>query len=199
MKEFGYVRLQFSAPIKQMFTTFARYAGMSEDDIARALEGDLKEQPLPELNGLSFRKFGETIGNDWGRGIDETLWVDLATRKIDRLLEEGMNVVIDDLRYPNEFDLIQRRYGGAVFRVARPEENGGRRPQWQSEGRLENTAFDANLENSGSVEDLAQAVRLAVRGVAQPIESLTLQAPAFPDEESRREFLDGYSRPYKAR
>ena len=112
---------------------------------------------------MSFRKFGETIGNDWGRDvIGKDLWLDIARARIELLHENEaiyQPVVFDDMRYPNEFWMI-RELGGLNIFVHRPKENGGRDSAWQSEGRLNDFPFDCTICNDGSVEDIRDEVDL---------------------------------------
>jgi hypothetical protein len=56
--------------------------GMSSDMITRYLEGDLKEQLIPEL-GVTSRYAQITIGTEWGRKlIGEDLWANTWERGI---------------------------------------------------------------------------------------------------------------------
>lgn len=46
----------------------------------------------------------QTMGSEIGRNFKDTIWVDLAVRRIDQLRESGIDlVVLDDLRFKNEF------------------------------------------------------------------------------------------------
>lgn len=147
-----------------MFLELARHAGVSEARTVRAIDGDLKETPLPELGGLSYRSFAETIGHDWGRHTavpSGTLWSSIAARKTALSICRGGRAVIDDLRYPNEAAMV-RAFGGIVIGVVRPEANGGITPKWQSEGHLVMSDCDMWLNNEGTLQDLKELVRLVL-------------------------------------
>ena len=65
------------------------------------------------------RRLLQTLGTDCVRGtFGGTAWVDLMERKIRQALSDGESVVIPDVRFHEEFDLIAR-LGGDVIGVWR--------------------------------------------------------------------------------
>lgn len=158
VEDYGFTRVQFSAPIKFMWSALAGYAGLDELDVSRTLEGDLKEVPLSEVGLLSFRRFANDVGDYWGREhVDKAFWLGLWQRVASHVVRSGGRVVADDLRYPNEFDLI-KRLGGVVLCVKRPLDNGGRESEWPSEGLLGKHPFDDVIMNDGTTEELRDLV-----------------------------------------
>ena len=107
-------------------------------------------------------------------------WVISAEKRIQAFSDEGLNVVISDLRFWNEYRMIQRT-GGVVWCVER-----GTRPEWVPSATLDSKAigagcvplghmknysevhasewmwrgfdFDSMIMNNGSLEDLEFAV-----------------------------------------
>jgi len=63
-----------------------------------------------------------------------------------------IKVIFDDVRFPNEADMI-RAYGGVIVRVLRPDHD---MPPEIKAHQSESMAFDADIEivNDGTVEDL---------------------------------------------
>lgn len=156
------------------------------------LEGDTEES----------RTFRETVDDFWARSLNienftprmalqqigtevfrnnfhDNIWV-LSLKK--RLLGYGTNVVLTDVRYPNEIEAI-RELGGKVIRVKRGDdpdwfEDAKQHIQfygnsaWQdfvegvhySEWAWANTEFDAVLTNDGTKEEFVQKVRKFVQG-----------------------------------
>lgn len=111
----GYRRIRFADPIKDMLRDF----GLTFDQI----DGPLKEIPCDLLCGKTPRRAMQTLGDEWGRQlIGGDIWV----RAWERRLEEAMlwssdtRIVVDDLRYPNELDVLLR-HDALVVRVHRPE------------------------------------------------------------------------------
>jgi hypothetical protein len=107
----GFVRGKFAGALKAMLRAFLAYRRVSEADIERMLEGDLKELPHEALNGRTPRHAMQTLGTEWGRElIHGDLWVDTeieATAGIENLL-------FDDVRHDNEEMAITSRRGVIV-------------------------------------------------------------------------------------
>lgn len=101
--EYGYVRVKMAGPLKNMLRTLMRDGGIDEALIERYLEGDLKEVPIPQMSGRTTRQLMETLGDDWRRLQHEDFWIDIAQGKIEPIIANDGRVVIDDIRYSNEF------------------------------------------------------------------------------------------------
>lgn len=61
----------------------------------------------------------------WGTNVrrsqNELYWIDLAERKIKRMLEKGERTILTDVRFPEEADLI-RKLNGTLLRLEAEEE-----------------------------------------------------------------------------
>ncbi|WGD31665.1 hypothetical protein AncyloWKF20_07555 [Ancylobacter sp. WKF20] len=145
--------MKFAGPLKSMTREFLAAAGVPAGDIERMVEGDLKEAPIAALGSITPRRIMETIGTDWGRKtITEGLWTDVAEARIRALMADGKSVVVDDMRFPNEFDLIERM-GGRTVRIERR----GRTPT-AMEGRLNGHFFDYYVTNDGTRQEFRDVV-----------------------------------------
>ena len=120
---FGFVRASFAAAPREMLEALVSYVG---EDYAWLHERHLKEMPLPVVRA-SYRHLMQTLGTEWGRDlIDGELWV--------RCLEAHLGlrgpaasrapvhdrIVVTDVRYANEADMIER-HGGTLVGVTRPQ------------------------------------------------------------------------------
>lgn len=147
----GYRTIKFASILKDMIRTMLHGAGIPMEIVERMVEGDLKEQPIRFSNELSVtpRALMQTLGTEWGRSINPDLWADLTLAKAKA---SRSPVVIDDLRFPNEFDAV-RNAGGIVGAIVRP---GVIRPEHchPSEGQLDNHKFDFVIYNDSTVEEL---------------------------------------------
>lgn len=111
----NFARVSFGEPLKRMSESLLRYAGVNAP--RNFTRGDYKETPLDQLGGVSTRKVMQTLGTEWGRDqIDPDFWVMLGIRRAEALLDEGVSVVIDDVRFDNEAAAI-RKAGGMIFGV----------------------------------------------------------------------------------
>lgn len=118
--EVGYVKAAFADALKMMLATFLSIRGASEDEIYELVEGQLKEAPTDYLFGATPRKAMQTLGTEWGRNcISETLWVDTLREAIENALSLGARVVVTDVRFNNEANMI-RALGGSVVHITRP-------------------------------------------------------------------------------
>lgn len=112
MGHFGYTKVKFADPIKKML----KAAGLTHVQ----LEGSDKEMPCEMLGGKTPRWAMQTLGTEWGRNlIGENLWVELWRCEVERLLKKQALVVVDDLRFNNEWSAV-KSLGGLVVRVDRP-------------------------------------------------------------------------------
>jgi hypothetical protein len=105
---YHYTRVKMAGPLKNMLRSLLRDGGVQEDLIERYVEGDLKEVPIPQMSGRSSRQLMQTLGDEWRRMQSEDFWVNIAEGKIEQLLASGQRVVIDDIRYINEFSRFSR-------------------------------------------------------------------------------------------
>jgi hypothetical protein len=107
----GWTRIKFAGPFKDML----RAIGLTDDHI----EGDLKEIPCDLLCGQTPRHAMITLGTEWGRDLmGGEFWTNIAAHRIAVALAAGHNVVVDDVRFENEADLI-RNLGGTVLQIKR--------------------------------------------------------------------------------
>ena len=103
----GWTMLSFAEPIYAMVSTL-----LGTD--ARKLD---KGTPLEALGGKTLRFALQTLGTEWGRGmIHQNIWLDHMRRRIEAA---ATDVVIDDLRFRNEYDLLHGM-GAEIVRIVRP-------------------------------------------------------------------------------
>lgn len=154
----GWKLVKFAAPLKNMLRTLYEDAGLTPLQIEARIEGDLKELPDPLLMGCSPRHAMITLGSGWGRGdIGHSLWTGLWFQRVSNLMKAGYNVVVDDLRFPNEAMLI-REMEGEIITVGRVDHVVIDDP---SESYTPNA--DYVIDNNGSKEDLFKAVDAIVK------------------------------------
>lgn len=103
-------RLSFAQPLYDMMSAL-----LGED--ARKLD---KAAPLDALCGKPLRHALQTLGTEWGRGmVGDTIWLNAMGAAIDRCRACGdEGVVIDDLRFTNEYRLLYGR-GATIIRIER--------------------------------------------------------------------------------
>lgn len=152
----NFERHTFAGPLKRMAVELMNSSGLTSEQICYYMEQG-KEDPLPPPIGVSFRHLCQTLGKDWGRNlISDDLWTGITMAGASAT--DG-NVVIEDVRFPNEYKRIVEA-GGEVWRISRP---GALPPNdHPSEGLLEGYPFDVEISNDGTVEDLELKAKLDV-------------------------------------
>lgn len=97
--------------------------------------------------GAEIRELLQRLGTECGRElISDTIWIDAALNGT-----KGRDIVVTDVRFPNEAQAIKDR-GGYVIRVVRP--GVGPANSHPSETALDDWDFDAVILNDGSVGEL---------------------------------------------
>ena len=139
----GYKRLSFADPLRKFSAQILSSIGYDGVACLR----DNKEDKIVEL-GVSPRQMMQTLGTEWGRScIHPDLWVMVAEGIARKQLKSGQNVVIDDVRFPNEAEMI-RRLGGELWLVERP--GVVYEGSHASEGALRDIVPDAVINNEAS-------------------------------------------------
>lgn len=129
--EYGYRRASFAQPVKEL-ALYLGWDGEKDDD---------------------GRKLLQELGHGARQVLGDDVWTTAALRRI----PANTPVVFDDVRYANEVDTV-RLLGGVVVRVVRPGVVPAR--GHVTETSLDHYAgFDAAIDNSGSLADLARATR----------------------------------------
>tara|TARA_R110002074_G_scaffold289485_5_gene461321 strand:+ start:343 stop:870 length:528 start_codon:yes stop_codon:yes gene_type:complete len=103
-------RVSFAGPLYDMMSAL-----LGTD--ARSLP---KNEPLDALCGKTLRYALQHLGTEWGRGmVGDTVWLEALSRRIEEHRAAGSaGVVIDDLRFANEYRLLFKM-GAKIVRVER--------------------------------------------------------------------------------
>lgn len=115
----GYCRGHFASVLKNMLAYFLASFGYPVNRIEDFLNGRLKEEPLDRMPGKPTpRRLMQTLGTAWGRAsIHEDIWVEAVRRPLEDMLGH-QPVVFDDLRFPNEWEML-KSLGGTIVRIDR--------------------------------------------------------------------------------
>lgn len=193
LAEQGYKRIAMAKPLKDMLAVL----GMTHED----LYGPPAHRAAPSdfLCGRSPRHVMQALGTLWGRiAVGPELWVNAVQEQVVSYQTECATcgkpalVVIEDIRFPNEWSMIQR-LGGVLWRVRRPAVEPkigwlchlvnapvrwkrivgaivaplvkpfGITPTHESEYHWPSAPAEAEFWNTGTPEELAAQVRELVR------------------------------------
>lgn len=163
----GYQLVKFADTLKEMLRTLFRCAGYDDEMIERFIEGDLKETPLDILDGKTPRYAMQTLGTEWRDFICETLWVNIAVMKIKSLLDQGIDVVVDDMRFPHEMRAI-KDLNGTIVKVKNNRLIDNEFSTHSSEIELPDDIFDVILENHDTFDYLYGQIENTLFGPLKP-------------------------------
>ena len=149
----------FAKPLKAMAFSLILSTGIDLAETQERVYGTRKEEIVPAL-GITSRRLQQLLGTEFGRNmIDPDLWVNITMAAAREALSQGRSVVIDDLRFVNEYSAIMAA-GGECYRVCRP--GASVTAAHESEGQLDGIAMP-EIWNTGTIEDLHRATDVALR------------------------------------
>lgn len=108
VRSHGFVEVALADPIKDAL------AAMFRVDRAEIERDKTAASPA----GPSWRALMQSLGTDWGRNVNNGIWVNLAMARIYDAMTAGRSVVVSDVRFDNEARAIMGA-GGYVVRVTR--------------------------------------------------------------------------------
>jgi dephospho-CoA kinase len=114
VKEYGFVKLSFAEPLKRV----CKELFLLTD---RQLYDCHEKEKVDERWGKSPRQLMQIIGTDILRKYyDEDIWVNLLLKNMEQNLNK--NIVICDIRHPNELDAVmsfQKSQDVKIYRIER--------------------------------------------------------------------------------
>ena len=112
---FNYISTSFATPIKKILMTL----GLSYEQVY----GSEKEIPLSAFGGRTPRYLMQTLGTEWGRDlITPEIWINLWEKEYKNLSNHLYDVIVDDVRFPNEVERIHK-LGGIIIHLSKGEVN----------------------------------------------------------------------------
>lgn len=103
-EKYGYIRYSFAHTLKDMIYTLLKNFNISDKDIEE-YSTNKKEQIIPVIN-KSYRHLCQTLGTEWRDIVDRNLW--LNHFNIFRANNKDKNIIIDDLRFPFEYEYLKK-------------------------------------------------------------------------------------------
>ena len=158
--EFAFTELALAEPILEMVHALFAMAGV---DGAWAVERSLKEERT--TLGFSYRHLAQTLGTEWGRGLSPDFWLRVMNLRLQSPALAGENIVISDVRFPDEAQWITSQ-GGVVVRVLRDAAPTAR--PHPSEAHTDHLPVTTELLNFGSKATLLDQVDRLITTLRKP-------------------------------
>lgn len=155
----GWHEVSFADPLYDMISVMTGYS------VEQLKDRQFKEQAIPWL-GKSPRQLLQTLGTDWGRDIvAKDVWRKIGARRIRGAKFFGIScVVVPDVRFDDEADLIHDEFGGVIWEVTRP---GAQTCVGHvSESGLSRNRIDRTLVNAGTLDEFREVVEAAAASIA---------------------------------
>jgi len=143
----NFERHSFATTGKGMLNLLYTQLGYTPTEAYEMLNGNAKTQAVDGLY-CDSRHLMQTLMTDWARQtVDPGIWIRTMEQRLKTV--KNPNIVIDDLRFPNEYHWIKSK-GGFVICVLRPGIPGY---EHASEGRLNHYPFDTIINNTGALQE----------------------------------------------
>lgn len=163
INEHGFTQVRFADPLRAMLKAldpiiYTEDDGWTELRLSWILGPDDDWEAAKELPEV--RRLMQRIGTEAGRNVlGDSIWTDAAARTIINI--DGP-VVITDVRFPNEYALVEDIFDGWTVRITRPSLPVGT-DLHPSETALDDTYPRYEIVNDGTVADLHFAADQLVR------------------------------------
>jgi hypothetical protein len=111
----------------------------------------------------TFRSLLQWWGTEYRRKQDENYWTD---KFLEKAFESptGSLVLADDLRFPNEFDVIICN-GGTTIRIDRPDRPQSATSNHPSETSLDDAIFEFYVKNDSTLEEYRKRCRRIIEEI----------------------------------
>jgi hypothetical protein len=108
-------------------------------------------QDIPGQTAVTVRRILQWWGTEYRRAEDADYWTKAWGRKVKQFDLEHMYVLVDDVRFINELNVI-KEYGGLIVKIERPGFDGAN--NHASETSLDDyDAWDGKILNDGTLEE----------------------------------------------
>ncbi len=147
--EMGFQRISFAQPLRDMLEAIG---------VGEHYHTENKTKPVETISGKPTARYMlQTLGTEWGRNtIHPDIWCNIA---VDRMLEavnSGYNVIVDDMRFPNEFEAVKYA-GGQTLKICRKTAEGA--DTHESEVHWKTMDCDLDVDNNGSINSSINQIK----------------------------------------
>ena len=149
-------KLSWAAPMK---------AGLAAMGFPEPANRDDKEKLIPGFP-FSWRQAAQRIGTEWGRGLDDELWIKLMARKLGEMANAStaLKIVISDVRFQNEAAMLRQR-GGFIIHVLNRRAELGAQAGHASELGIRFADGDLCVDNQFGLSELEEQVDMLYRRI----------------------------------
>jgi hypothetical protein len=132
VQEYGFTKVSFASILKNMLKVAGLPEPTNREDKEKLIEGF----------DFSWRDAAQKLGTEWGRSLDENIWVKLTTASLGEA-----KYVFSDVRFDNEASEI-RKQGGAIIHLQDRGVDMGKLMEHASERGVARRSTDYEISNS---------------------------------------------------
>lgn len=187
LADYGYGRLAFADAVKQMAVAINPWVGDERTETFSLLADIVEQEGWDTAKKLvDVRRLLQRIGTEAVRDIvGYDTWVNIIDRKVREAWSHNLlkrpqdgppRFALTDCRFPNEAEWITSM-GGVVWRITRPHETIAD-PTHPSESLLQSITPDVTIHNTGTLEDLQNAVVVVLAGGSKEVDAGELRGRA---------------------
>jgi len=162
--EYSFEIVSMATGIKAMLRTLFSGCGISGRASEDMMRMPYKETPIdpevyPAFNGKTPRQLLQTLGTEWGRAcVGSSIWTEIAREAIYTHLRNGKSVVIDDLRFKDEVDMVHD-FNGLVAYVVDTSAHVKPSATVHSSEKPHMLRFDTSVYNTKRETDIPEIVK----------------------------------------
>lgn len=164
-KNFGFYLDSFANSVKDVSSIIFGFDRNKLEGISKE-DRIWRETPDERYSNLLGKNFSPRdslilIGTTLGRNqIHQDIWIESV---FNRHLP-NKNLLITDVRFPNEYESIKKR-GGILIRINRQNETNLTNSNHESECALDNYKFDYIINNDGTLEELIEKTNILINNI----------------------------------
>jgi hypothetical protein len=135
--------ISFAAPLKQGLR--ALFVDIITEEHT---DGNLKERQISEQFKFTTRKAMQTLGTEWGRTLQDDLWLQLFDIHVSNTTGnfEDEFIFVPDVRFNNEAEHLRKKYGAKIVKLYRNKIAPGETAH-VSEAGIHSELVDAHIDN----------------------------------------------------
>ena len=108
-------RIRFAGAFKALAHRFLVLSGYGRELASECVDGSMKNTPLPDID-MSMRRLMQNIGSSFREKLgDPDFWGNIAISRARHLMKSNINVLIDDMRFRHEDDVVHANGGYTVL------------------------------------------------------------------------------------
>jgi hypothetical protein len=159
VNNYGFKRLAFADRLKEMalgINPIVRRGGATEVHLLATVVKLVGWEEAKKIRQV--REFLQRLGVAARDHLGPDVWVNVVIDQVYEAIRTGDNVVVTDVRFPNEFDALAA--WGTMIKITR--ESAPSAGTHVSETALADFSWDRIIENNGSLVELEKSLRLAL-------------------------------------